>query len=373
MFDVITRESVSDVRQQHVVLMNRYMPELLKNISPMVMVLTRNRQIVYVNKSMEKFLGVEDCSDLLGKRPGEAMHCEYADVSRSGCGASVFCKYCGFNQALFDAEIGKPASTYDCHLLNKSGETYNLGVTITPFEHMANRYMFCVLENRVDTHYRDLLENIFSTNLKSILSSMQSLVKASGHFSAAEFQPLMKAQLMQIDEAINNFEILQKIEKGEPLPGHQEWFSVKQLVDEVITNLRLRQDLRLKYIKKAIPDMMIFSNRMLLGYVLSNLVKNAMEAENDRSEILVSVIDSTATISFKIKNQSVMDERKQKLVFTRFAAGGDGKMGLGTYCAKKLATNYLSGKIGFISNREKGTVFTIRIPKLVRDDSSMSV
>jgi signal transduction histidine kinase len=202
---------------------------------------------------------------------------------------------------------------------------------------------------------------------------MQSLVKASGHFSAAEFQPLMRAQLMQIDEVINNFDILQKIESGEPLPGRQEWFSVKQLVDEVITNLRLRQDLRLKYIKKAIPDLMVFSNRTLLGYVLSSIVKNAMEAENDRSEILVSVIDSTATISFKIKNQSVMDEKQQKLVFTRFAAGGEGKMGLGTYCAKKLATNYLSGKISFISNREKGTVFTIRIPKLVRDDNSTSV
>ncbi|HPB02180.1 MAG TPA: hypothetical protein PLZ67_04430, partial [Bacteroidales bacterium] len=48
MFDVITRESVSDVRQQHVVLMNRYMPELLKNISPMVMVLTRNFSHFYV-------------------------------------------------------------------------------------------------------------------------------------------------------------------------------------------------------------------------------------------------------------------------------------------------------------------------------------
>ncbi|HPS83073.1 MAG TPA: PAS domain-containing sensor histidine kinase [Bacteroidales bacterium] len=353
--------------------MNRYIPELLKNISPMVMVLTRNRQIVYVNKSMEQFLGIADAGELLGTRPGEAMRCEYADVSRSGCGASAFCKYCGFNQALFDAEIAKPASKYDCHLLNKAGNTYNLGVSVTPFEYMANRYMFCVIENRADSHYRDLLENIFSNNLKSILSSMQSLVKASGSLSPAEFQPLMRAQLMQIDEVINNFDILQKIESGEPLPGRQEWFSVKQLVDEVITNLRLRQDLRLKYIKKAIPDLMVFSNRTLLGYVLSSIVKNAMEAENDRNEILVSVIDSTATISFKIKNQSVMDEKQQKLVFTRFAAGGEGKMGLGTYCAKKLATNYLSGKISFISNREKGTVFTIRIPKLVREESLTSI
>ncbi|HBG70546.1 MAG: hypothetical protein A2W93_06055 [Bacteroidetes bacterium GWF2_43_63] len=373
MFDVITRESVSDVRQQHSVLMNRYMPELMKSISPMVMVLTRNRQIVYLNKSMEQFLGVADVSDLLGTRPGEAMHCEYADASRSGCGASVFCKYCGFNQALFDAEIGKPASKYDCHLLNKAGNTYNLGVTVTPFEYMANRYMFCVLENRADSHYRELLENMFLSNLKNNLSAMQSLVKASGHLSLSEYQPLMRAQLMQVEEIISHYDILQKMENGESIPGQQEWFSVKQLVDEVITNLRLRQDLRLRYIKKAIPDMMIFSNRMLLGYVLSSLVKNAMEAENDRSEILVSVIDSTATISFKVKNQSVMDEKQQKLVFTRFAGGGEGKMGIGTYCAKKLATNYLSGKISFVSNREKGTVFTIRIPKLIRDDSSASI
>ncbi|MPM22956.1 hypothetical protein SDC9_69417 [bioreactor metagenome] len=369
MFDVITRESATDVRQQHTMLMNRYMPELLKTISPMVMILTRNRQIVYLNNSMEKFLCVSDDSELLGARPGEGMHCEYSDMSRSGCGASAFCKYCGFNQALFDAELGKPAKKYECHLLTKTGNTYNLGVTITPFEHMANRYMFCVIDNLADSHYRDLLENFFTNSLKTNIQAMQSLVKAADQLSAAEYKPLMRAQLMQIEELIRNYDILQKIENGEPLPGKQEWFSVRQLIDEVIINLRLRQDLRLRYIKKSIPDMMIYTNRTLLGYVLSSLVKNAMEAENDRSEILVSVIDSTATVSFKVKNQTVMDEKQQKLVFTRFAGHGEGKMGLGTYCAKKLATNYLSGKISFVSNRDKGTVFTIRLPKMIRDNT----
>lgn len=48
MFDVITRESVTDVRQQHTLLMNRYMPEMLKSVSAMIMILSRNRQIVYI-------------------------------------------------------------------------------------------------------------------------------------------------------------------------------------------------------------------------------------------------------------------------------------------------------------------------------------
>ena len=373
MFDVITRESVTDVRQQHTLLMNRYMPEMLKSISAMIMILSRNRQIVYVNKSMSRFLGIQDPEELLGARPGEAMRCEYSDISRSGCGASAFCKYCGFNQALFDAETGKPASKYDCHLLDKSGNTYNLGVTITPFDHMANRYMFCVIENNADTRYRDLLENFFLTGLKNNVASMRSLVKSTGHMSDSEYQTLMKAQLMQIEEAVSQYDILQKIERGEHLPGTMEWFSVKQFVDEVLVSLRLNQDLRFRYVKKAIPDMMIYSNKTLLGFVLSGLLKNAMEAEHDRSEILVSVIDSTATISFKIKNSTVMDDRQQKLIFTRFAGAGNGKTGLGTYCAKKLTTGYLNGKISFVSNQEKGTVFTVRLPKMIRENNSASV
>lgn len=370
MFDVITRESLSDVRMQHTLLMNRYLPEIIKTIPSLIMVLSHNRQIVYINKSMGDFLGMDDADLLLGARPGEAMRCEYSDISRSGCGASVFCKYCGFNQALFDCETGKPASKYECHLLNKSGDTYNLGVTITPFEHMANRYMFCVIENIADTHFRDLLENIFLNNLKGNLAAMQSLVKATGHISVSEYQTLMRSQLMQIEEEVNSFDILQKIESGEALPGKQEWFSVKQFVDDVVVSLRLKQDLRFRHIKKAVPDLMIFSNKALLAHALSSLLKNAMEAENDRSEILISVIDSTATISFKVKNSTVMDEKQQKLIFTRFAGGGDGKMGLGTYCAKKLASGYLNGKISFVSTREKGTVFTLRIPKMIRDNSS---
>jgi len=373
MFDVITRESITDVRHQHTLLMNRYMPEVLKSVSSMILILSRNRQIVYANKSMSRFLGVQDCEELLGARPGEAMNCEYSDMSRSGCGASAFCKYCGFNQALFDAESGKPASKYECHLLDKTGNTFNLGVTITPFEHMANRYMFCVLENVADTRFRDLLENFFLNNLKTNIASMRSLVKATGHMSDAEYQTLMKAQLMQIEEEVHQFDILQKIENGERLPGNMEWFPVKQFVDEVLVALRLKQELRFRYIKKAIPDMMIYTNKMLLGFVLSGLLKNAMEAELDRSEILISVIDSTATISFKIKNSTVMDDRQQKLIFTRFAGAGNGKTGLGTYCAKKLTTAYLNGKISFVSNQEKGTVFTIRLPKMVKENNSGSV
>lgn len=367
MFDASIRETKAELKHHQSVLSNAYMPALLKTVSPMIMVLTRTRQVVYCNQSLSRFAGLLSEDDLLGSRPGEAFQCEKSDISRHGCGGSVFCKYCGFNQALFDQEAGKVARRYECQLITRDGDPVNLAITLTPFDHQDYRYMFCVIENIENEKYRKMLEGIFIHDLKNSISSLHSLAGLSGYINTAETQALLKAQLLRITEELENYELLQKIEEGRLPAAQQEWVSLRPFIDEIIVSLKLNPDNREKRVRKAIPDVSVFCQKTLLRRVLANLVKNAMEAESDKAEITISVIVSTSTLSFKIKNPSVMSDQRQKLVFTRFASSkGEGR-GLGTYGARKIVTDYLNGKISFVSVEGKGTVFTVRIPKVIKE------
>lgn len=367
MFDPSIRELNSDVTARHSVLLSHYLPDLLKTASPMIMVLSRNRQVVYSNRSFLNFIGLKKFEDIIGSRPGEAMECEKSGLSRNGCGGSLYCKYCGFNQALFEAESGKPASMYECQLLTTSGDGYNLKITVSPFEFQNYRYMFCVAENIEDTKYRGILENIFLHDLKNSLMSLNSLAGLVNHISTNECQALMKAQLLRIQEELESYEILQSIDKGNQISSQQIWIPLKPFIDDLVVSLRLIPDHRNKRVKKTIPDISFFADKTLLRRVLINLLKNALEAENDKAEVSISVIVSTSTLSFKIKNPSVIDEEQQMRIFSRFSSTKGLNRGLGTYGAKKIVTNYLDGKLSFVSNEEKGTVFTVRLPLIIKE------
>lgn len=366
MFDSSIRELNSDVTARHSVLLNHFLPDLLKTASPMIMILTKNRQLVYSNRSFLNFIGLKKLDEIIGSRPGEVMNCDKSEISRNGCGGSIYCKYCGFNQALFDAECGRPASKYECQLLTSVGDGYNLRITVSPFEYQNYRYMFCVAENMEDTKYRGILESIFLHDLKNSLMSLNSLAGLVNHISANECQALMKAQLLRISEELESYELMQSIEKGEQISSQKVWIPLKSFIDDIIVSLHLIPEHRNKRVKKTVPDIEIFCDKTLLRRVLINLLKNAMEAEDDKAEISISIIVSTSTLSFKVRNPSVIDEEQQMRIFSRFASTKGMNRGLGTYGAKKIVTNYLDGKLSFVSNEEKGTVFTVRLPLNIR-------
>jgi hypothetical protein len=60
-----------------------------------IMVLNKHRQIVAVSDNLPEALREVDPESLVGKRPGEALHCVGADAGPGGCGTGDACRYCG--------------------------------------------------------------------------------------------------------------------------------------------------------------------------------------------------------------------------------------------------------------------------------------
>lgn len=58
-------------------------------------VLNEHRQILALNESFLKLMGIEDAGTILGLRPGEYVKCIHACEMPDGCGTSPYCATCG--------------------------------------------------------------------------------------------------------------------------------------------------------------------------------------------------------------------------------------------------------------------------------------
>jgi signal transduction histidine kinase len=108
---------------------------------------------------------------------------------------------------------------------------------------------------------------------------------------------------------------------------------------------------------------------VLLGRVIGNLLKNALEASAPGDQVTATCAADDHSVSFTIHNQTVMSPDVQLQLFQRsFSTKGPGR-GLGTYSAKLLTERYLGGTVSFRSDAEHGTTFVVRYP-LKRDPTA---
>jgi signal transduction histidine kinase len=119
---------------------------------------------------------------------------------------------------------------------------------------------------------------------------------------------------------------------------------------------------RLIRIKDASRSTRFTSDEALLGRVIGNIVKNAIEASVPGETVTIDCFTSDGFIHFRVNNPTYMPENIRLQVFNRsFSTKGTGR-GLGTYSMKFLTEKYLHGRITFTSTEEEGTTFTAACP-----------
>ncbi len=68
---------------------------LLNTVCGLLAVLNEERQILSLNDSFMRLLGIDDPVSVFGSRPGEALHCVHCNDQPGGCGTTRFCSTCG--------------------------------------------------------------------------------------------------------------------------------------------------------------------------------------------------------------------------------------------------------------------------------------
>jgi len=99
---------------------------------------------------------------------------------------------------------------------------------------------------------------------------------------------------------------------------------------------------------------------------LTNMLKNALEAEQKDCIILFTCRFENNSVTFGVHNNSFIPRDVELQIFKRnYSSKGIGR-GLGTYSMKLLAERFLGGKVWFETDKEKGTTFFVKIP--ISDD-----
>jgi signal transduction histidine kinase len=332
-------------------------------------ILNQQRQVVYCNDALLTQLGISDITDVLGARPGEALHCIHADDMPGGCGTSEACRYCGANLAILQTLKSNQPDTRECRItVEEDGFTSSreFQVHTHPFWLEKKQYVLLSLNDIQHEKRRRSLERIFFHDILNLGGGLSGLIELE--LLEAE-DPKRKEGLQlalelsqHLIEEIEAQRQLMAAESGEMVPQMSRLLGTAVWLDAMKT-IRFHGIARSRKVELVQTEpVRTLADPDLLRRVLVNMLKNALEATPSGGIVEVGVFESDGKVRFWVKNEGEMPEHVRKQVFQRSFSTKGADRGLGTYSMKLLGEKYLQGKVGFQTSASEGTVFYIDLP-----------
>ena len=335
---------------------------LLDALSTGLVVVNATRQIVFANGTAEDFFGMA-MSELLGTRAGEALRCRNAADSPGGCGTAYPCRYCGLIKAILDAEdFGQ---RFDCRMLKDNGTAIDLGVSATRFSLASERFVVLTLEDISSEKRREALERVFFHDVLNTLNVLQMGIEVSLDELPEDKGTMLLGATRRIVREVRGQRSLMEAERGalSVLPTEEDVSKVAKDICDELAVIPEADGITI-HAGEVPAGIRMQTDKGLLGRVLTNLLKNAVEASATGDTVSVGCTQNDTRTLFWVRNPAVMDRSTRSQVFHRsFSTKGAGR-GLGTYGVKLLVERYLKGKVGFQSSEDGGTVFFIDLPNI---------
>lgn len=343
--------------------------KILNSISQMTIIINENNEIVFSNKKFMDFLEIDNIQAVLGKRPGESFHCEKICNTNNRCGSTEACKFCGTYQAIVLAQNTGKSSMRECRLVsnkNHKPDYFDFQVEAAPIVISSHKFTLISFTDISNEKRKEALERIFFHDIINTVNGLSGYIQLLSRNADENTLPIAEA-LTEINqnliEAIHSQRDLLAAERGDLIIS-RSILSSFDLMDYCILHLQEMEEANnIKIIKKQSSVNVSFSSdEILVKRILINLLKNAIEAGSDDNIIYIESQERNGYIHFSVSNNKVIPLEIQYQIFQRnFSTKGKNR-GLGSYSVKLLTEEYLSGEIFFISNLEKGTVFTIKLP-----------
>jgi signal transduction histidine kinase len=227
------------------------------------------------------------------------------------------------------------------------------------------------------TQFLANMSHEFRTPLNAILGYTSMLLQGV----SGELPPLAKKNLSRVDSnsrhllaVINDILDISRIEAGR-MPIHLSQFKLKELLAEVMSELEpmiQRSTLAVtSTVDAALPQ--VRSDRKKLKQIVLNLLSNALKFTHTGSIAINGEYDGRSdmvTVSVQDTGIGIAKENHEK-VFEDFRQVDDsptrpyGGTGLGLSICRRLAA-MLGGKISLESELEKGSTFTLYVPRRLK-------
>lgn len=337
---------------------------LIDALPDVMLILNDKRQAVYVNTALLNMMHMNSVQDVLGQRPGELVGCVHAHENDGGCGTAEACEACGAVQAVLVALRGRK-NVRECRITRMDGEPLDLRVWATPIEAEGKPYVIMTMQDISDEKRRRVLERIFFhdiMNTAGVISSYAHWLEMTPD-DASDLIAQVVRSTDQLVEEIRAQRDLMAAENGE-LSIRAEDIVPQYILITVADQYRRHPVANKKTIRVMQSDdtTMMCSDAVLLGRVLGNMVKNALEASQAGEEVSMGFRVHGDEITFWVHNPKAMPRPVQLQIFQRsFSTKGKGR-GLGTYSMKLITEKYLGGTVRFESSKEDGTTFFATYP-----------
>lgn len=341
-------------------------------VDGMLMVLNSHRQVLLGNSALLQQLGVNTSEPVVGKRPGEAIGCIHVSDGPDGCGTSRACAYCGAVLAIVESqESGRPV-VQECLATVRRPEGFldsvEFRVRAAPVEVGGERMTAFVLNDISGEKRREALERTFFHDILNTIGGLAGwslLMERLDQGERSKAAQRIGMLTRRLEQEVKDQRRLRDAETGTlvvsrtrvPAAGVLEELQVTFALHEVAEGKQL-------VIESPAKDATVYTDVTLLLRVLTNMVKNALEAVPAGGTVRVWHAREAGGPAFFVHNPGAIPPDVALRIFKRsFSTKAEHGRGLGTYSMKLFGERYLGGKVGFESSAEAGTTFFIRLPQ----------
>jgi signal transduction histidine kinase len=272
--------------------------------------------------------------------------------------------------AIIESQVFDRKSTKECRITTLGefeNSSLDLTVTASPFHFNNLRLTLLSIVDVSHQKRRQVFERIFFHDVMNTITALKwnleylPLAK-SGKDSAKVIKTASVLSEELIEEIIAQRD-LAAAEAGD-LESKPTLVNSGDILAQVISKMEHHSVSNQKKISVSGKSVEIEfkTDIVLLKRVLTNMLKNALEATAENEHVTIGSISEPGKIIFWTKNPAVMPHDVRLQIFQRsFSTKGQNR-GLGTYSMKLITEKYLDGKIGFVSNETEGTMFYIELP-----------
>lgn len=331
-------------------------------------VLNEQRQILALNESFLKLMGLEDASEILGLRPGENVHCIHACEMPGGCGTSVYCATCGAVISILAALATDQPQEGTCAITvekdNKELELF-FQVRCCPIRLGDQRFILLFLSDISIQQQRANLEKAFFHDINNLLTGLlgkSELFQRKEIWDSERFNELQRlirrmAQEFSMQQALAN----SIVHSYQPLYSE---ISVNAILDDLAETFRdhplcLGKQLQ---INRLTTHSSLVTDLNLVSRILVNMVTNALEATGPGGTVKVFTEPGGNSIIFSVWNKKHIPQEYALRIFKRnFTTKQQLGHGLGTYSMKFFGEKVLGGQVDFSTSESEGTTFRLAI------------
>ncbi len=340
---------------------------LLHSISGLLVVIDENRQIVALNSSFLKMLGIHDPEEALGLRLGEAVRCIHSGDKPAGCGTTKYCSSCGGAVAIVSSLEQDNPVEMTCSLTARRGErTKDIALLVKshPIIISAERFLLIFLQDITKQQQRAALERTFFHDVGNLLfmllGSCELLVKECPSDLA---KSIHKASIrlhkeIAIQRCLSNREVTSYLPERNDVTTETVLLELKSFF-----SYHPVADARETEFTNSVPNRVFNTDTSLLLRILTNMTTNALEATEEGGLVRVWIEENDDQLVFSVWNKGEISPQIARRIFQRnFSTKNQAGRGVGTFSMKLFGEEILGGLVSFTTSATDGTVFSFSHP-----------